>query len=237
MRMIDKNALRAQRDGQYLEAFIREFELFILQTANKGSGRYITKQDDQWSIALSAFHEAVNSYDINKGAFLPFAETVIRRRLYDYARKEKRHDCEVLIDSYTVEHDLEDESASVKLEVMSKTSTGREPDARLEIQALSATLAEYGISFMDLTEASPKAAKTKAVCAKAVRYLAWNPALLDEMRRTKTLPLKIIEKNENLPRKVLERHRKYIIAGAEIISGDYPILSEYLSFMREEDPA
>jgi RNA polymerase sigma factor len=237
MRTIDENVLKAQRDGQYLETFIQEYELFILQTAHKGSGRYITKQDDQWSVALSAFHEAVNSYDFNKGAFLPFAETVIRRRLYDYARKEKRHNREVLIDSYTVEHDLEDENTSVKLEVMSKTSTGREPDARLEIQTISETLGEYGISFMDLTAASPKAAKTKEVCARAVRYLAGNPPLLNEMRRTKTLPLKIIEKNINLPRKVLERHRKYIIAGAEIISGDYPILSEYLSFMREEDPA
>jgi RNA polymerase sigma factor len=237
MRVIDEHVLQAQKDEQYLEVFIQEYELFILHTAHKGAGRYITKQDDQWSVALSAFHEAVNSYDFNKGAFLPFAETVIRRRLYDYARKEKRHDCEVLIDSYTVEHDMEnDEDASVKLEVMAKTSSRQDGDAKLEIQMISETLAEYGITFMELADASPKAAKTKAVCGRAVWYLTRNPVLINEMRRTKTLPLKIIEKNKNLPRKVLERHRKYIIAGAEIISGDYPILSEYLRFMREEDP-
>lgn len=234
MRNIDENAIQAQADNQYLEEFIKEYEVFILHTAHKSAGRYITKRDDQWSVALSAFHEAVNSYDFNKGAFLPFAATVIKRRLYDYSRKESRHDCEVLIDSYTIENDIEEADISIKYEVMTKTAANQESDAKLEIQMISETLKEYGITFLELTETSPKAGKTKAVCGSAVLYLTQNPLLLNEMRRTKTLPLKIIEKNKSLPRKVLERHRKYIIAGAEIISGDYPILSEYLRFMREE---
>lgn len=235
MRTIDENVLLAQKDRSYLEEFIKEYEIFILHTAHKGAGQYITKRDDQWSVALLAFHEAINSYDFNKGAFLPFAETVIRRRLYDFARKESRHGCEVLIDSYTLENDMEDENAAVKHEVMAKTAAGQETDAKLEIQMISEVLAKYGITFMELAEASPKAGKTKTVCGKAVMYLSQNPLLLNEMRKTRTLPLKIIEKNKNLPRKVMERHRKYIIAGAEIVSGDYPVLAEYLRFMREED--
>lgn len=236
MRNIDENVLKAQQDKQYLEEFIKEYEVFILHTAHKGAGQYITKRDDQWSVALLAFHEAVKSYDFDKGAFLSFAETVIKRRLYDYSRKESRHDCEILIDSYTLENDQEVEDASIKFEVMKKTADRQESDAKLEIQMISETLKEYGITFLELSDTSPKASKTKLVCASAVRFLVQNPLLLNEMRRSKTLPLKIIEKNIYLPRKVLERHRKYIIAGAEIISGDYPILSEYLRFMREENP-
>lgn len=235
MRNIDENVLQAQQDKQYLEEFIKEYEVFILHTAHKGAGQYITKRDDQWSVALSAFHEAVRSYNFDKGAFLSFAETVIKRRLYDYSRKESRHDCEVLIDSYTLENDQDVGDASIKFEVMKKTADYQESDAKLEIQMISETLKEYGITFLELSDTSPKAGKTKIVCGSAVRYLVQNPLLLNEMRRTKTLPLKIIENKMNLPRKVLERHRKYIIAGAEIISGDYPILSEYLRFMREEN--
>lgn len=234
-RYIDENVLKAQKDDQYLEEFIKEYESFILHAAYKSVGRYITKMDDQWSIALSAFHEAINSYDFDKGAFLSFAETVIRRRIYDYVRKQSKHDCEILIDSYTIENDVEGEDVSVKYEVMAKTAVNQEPDSKLEIQMISDTLKEYGITFLELAEASPKAGKTKTVCGAAVIYITQNPILMSEMRRTKTLPLKILEKNKNLPRKVLERHRKYIIAGAEIISGDYPILSEYLRFMRGED--
>ena len=235
MRNIDENALHAQKDRQYLEEFIKDYEVFILHTAHKSAGQYITKRDDQWSVALSAFHEAVKAYDYDKGAFLPFAEMVIKRRLLDHAKKESRHGCEVLIDSYTIENERDEEETSVKFEVMSKTAAQQETDARLEIQMISGVLKEYGITFTDLAGVSPKAGKTKSVCGRAVMYLIQNPPLLNEMRRTKTLPLKIIEKNKNLPRKVLERHRKYIIAGAEIISGDYPILSEYLRFMREEN--
>ena len=235
MRNIDENVLKAQQDKQYLEEFIKEYEVFILHTAHKGAGQYITKRDDQWSVALSAFHEAVKSYDFDKGAFLSFAETVIKRRLYDYSRKESRHDCEILIDSYTLENDQDLEESPIKFEVMKKTADSQESDTKLEIQMISEILKEYGITFFELSDTSPKASKTKLVCGSAVRYLVQNPLLLNEMRRTKTLPLKIIEKNKNLPRKVLERHRKYIIAGAEIISGDYPILSEYLRFMREEN--
>ena len=233
MREIDQNAIKARNDADYFEVFLTDYEGFILNTARKATGRYIAKTDDRWSVAMSAFHEAVSSYAFEKGAFLPFADTVIKRRLYDYLRKQSKHSCEVLIDSYTAEAVTEDD-LQVKYEVMAKTATKPESEARLEIEVISNTLKDYGITFTELAGVSPKAIKTKKVCGKAISFLTQNPLLINEMKRTKALPLKVLEKNANLPRKVLERHRKYIIAGAEIISGDYPILSEYLRFVREE---
>ncbi len=234
MRNIDENAIQAQTDKKYLDIFIEKYEAYILHIAHKVTGRYITKRDDQWSIALLAFHEAVKSYDFDKGAFLPFAETVIKRRLFDYARKQSRHGCEVLIDSHTVDSDMENRGNTVKYEVMKKTAIQQESDEKLEIKMISEVLSGYGISFKELVVASPKSVKTKAVCGQAIQYLAANSDLIKQMRKTKMLPLKMIEKNKRLPRKVLERHRKYIIAGAEIIYGDYPILRGYLRFEKEE---
>ena len=234
MREIDRNAIRAKQDAEYLEIFISEYESFILHVAHKTAGRYISKMDDQWSVSMSAFHEAIQAYDYDKGAFISFAETVIRRRLYDFSRKLSRHACEIPIDSYTADGDEEGQQ-TVKYEVMSKLATSREDGAKLEIEAISEILKAYGITFKDLASASPKSGKTKTVCGKAIAYLAGNPLLMNEMRSGKMLPLKILEKNKNLPRKVMERHRKYIIAGAEIIAGDYPVLSEYLRFVREEN--
>ncbi|MDD2215909.1 MAG: RNA polymerase subunit sigma [Eubacteriales bacterium] len=234
MRTTDFNALKAKRDHAYIELFIKEHESFILHIANKTTGRYITKSDDQWSISLSAFHEAIKAYSYTKGAFLPFTEIVIKRRLYDYMKKESKHFCEVPIDSYSIENDEEIENLSVKQEVAERIVNEQNEDGKLEILSLSQTFRIYGFSFFDLISVSPKAMKTKKSCAKAILYLSQNPLLLNEMRRTTMLPLKILEKNLNIPRKILERHRKYIIAGAEIISGDYPILSEYFKFVREE---
>lgn len=235
MRNIDENAIQAQTDKQYLDIFISKYETYILHIAHKVTGSYITKRDDQWSVALLAFHEAVKSYDYDKGAFLPFAETVIRRRLFDYARQQSRHGCEVLIDSYTVDSDMESGSHTVKYEVMKKTAIHQESDEKLEIKMISEVLSGYGITFKELVAASPKSVKTKAICRQAVLFLAENSDLIKQMRKTKTLPLKIMEKNKRLPRKVLERHRKYIIAGAEIIYGDYPVLRGYLRFGKEEN--
>ena len=36
-----------------------------------------------------------------------------------------------------------------------------------------------------------------------------------------------------MARKILDRHRRYIIAAAEILSGEYPVLAEYLGYIRK----
>ena len=95
-------------------------------------------------------------------------------------------------------------------------------------------LRRFGFTFFDLPECSPKTNRTKKACAKAVVYILKTPALQASMHATNMLPIKIIQKNTNLPRKLLERHRKYIIAASEIMTGNYPCLSEYMHFIKKE---
>jgi len=61
-----------------------------------------------------------------------------------------------------------------------------------------------------------------------------NTAIKHETLITRQLPIKILQKNTDLPRKLLERHRKYIIAAMLILSGEYPLLAEYLPFFRKD---
>jgi RNA polymerase sigma factor len=105
---------------------------------------------------------------------------------------------------------------------------------KLEIEAITQDLQHYEFGFMEVAKYSPKAGKTKESCAKAILFMLNNPNLVVEMRNSKQLPIKIIEKNAKVPRKLLERHRKYIIAAVEILIGDYPYLSEYLNFIKKE---
>lgn len=234
MRDIDKNAVKAKNDRIYIEEFIKEYEAFIIQTAHKAIGKYITKSDDQWSVSLSAFNEAISTYSFDKGGFPSFAGLVIKRRLYDYTKNQARHFREIAVSPVIFESDSGEEDAALKREIMNKITIKPDNDAKLEIEALSGTLNEYGFSFFDLASVSPKAEKTKSACAKAIVFICKNTLLLNEMRNSKCLPIKAVEKNLHLPRKILERHRKYIIAGVEIMSGNYPILSGYLKFVREE---
>ena len=236
MRNIDKKAIKAQVNTLYKEIFISEFESFILNAAYKVSGQYVTKNDDIWSVSLIAFNEAIQSYTYEKGRFLPFAEMVIKRRLYDYNKKINKNYSETPVSpsSFDCETDDDSENPVLKQQILKKTETIDNYDAKWEIEAISGILAEYGFTFFDLVSVSPKAGKTKAACARAIAYVVNNPLLMETMRRTRNLPVKAIENSLQIPRKIIERHRKYIITAIEIISGDYPMLCEYLRFVKEE---
>lgn len=236
MRHIDENVVKAKNDKAYREILISEYESFILKTAYKITGEYISKSDDRWSVSLFAFHEAVQSYTYEKGRFLPFAEMVIRRRLYDYLKKQSKSACEQPVNPFSFGNDMDDENEdrSIKRQIIEKTSIVRDDSAKWEIEAITRVLEGYGFSFFDLVSVSPKAIKTKTVCAKVIVFMTQNIILLDKMRKSKNLPVKIIKNNLHVPQKIIERHRKYIIAAVEIVSGDYPILCEYLRYVKEE---
>jgi RNA polymerase sigma factor len=65
-----------------------------------------------------------------------------------------------------------------------------------------------------------------------VLYIIETEMIFLEIRAKRLLPIKIIEKNTGVPRKILERHRKYIIAVAEILKGEYRCLAPYVSSMK-----
>ena len=53
-------------------------------------------RDDEASIAMIAFNEAIDAYDDSAGAsFLSFAEIVIKRRMVDYFRRKTKRQEEV----------------------------------------------------------------------------------------------------------------------------------------------
>lgn len=237
MREIDEMVIKAKKDKMIHEKLIVENEFFIIKVASKITNKYITKSDDEWSIALNAFNETVKSYELNKGSFYSLAELVIKRRLIDNIRKESRRKSEISVDSYVFQSNPQEneEAEGVNKEVLKKLSkVTTESSVKLEIEDVTEKLNLYGFSFYDLTKVSPKSEKTKVACAKAVAYILKNSIVYNELTYSKKLPIKIIEKNINVPQKVLERHRKYIIAAVVIMYGDYPHLAEYMRFIREE---
>lgn len=237
MREIDRLAVEAADDAHKLTQLILENERFILRCASRAANRYVTKSDDEWSVALSAFAQAVTTYRFDRGSFLSLAELAIRRRLIDYQKSQARYGNEITVNPsvFDSEPDEENEDISIRISLNGKMAcAGDGADARLEIQAVNDTFAGYAFSFFDLPDYAPKSAKTKAACAKAAAFLLKNPPLIEEMRTLRQLPLKLIEKYADVPRKILERHRKYIIAAVEILSGEYPYLAEYVRYIKEE---
>ncbi len=240
MNDLERDVLLAKESDEAFADLVEANRAFILRCASEPAHRYVTDSDDEWSVALMAFSEAVRDYEGEKGSFRGFAAIVIKRRVLDYLRSQSRFD-ELDVTPEAFDGALDEKTAGgTELRVqqrMAEQAVAAADDtaqrAREEIAAVQAILKEYGFSFFDLAESSPKAEKTKRSCAAAIRALIASAVLMAKMRLARLLPIRDLSEASGVVRKILERHRKYIIASAEILDGDFPILAGYLSYVKE----
>ncbi len=216
---------RAVQSDEAMTELAHRYNLFIIRTASATCRRFVTKHDDEYAIALRAFCDAVQKFDPEADvSFETYAKLLIKNRVIDYLRAESRHTGHLsLEDEMENGRDFSDDTETERAENQSA--------AAAEIARLSAVIRDYGISFTELPEASPKHQKTKEACALTVTYMLRHPELVAEMRRNHLLPMKILQENCDIPRKTLERHRKYIMTATEVCLGDYPVIAEYLRHM------
>lgn len=234
---MDQRAIEAQHDETAMNLFVAESRGFILRCASKVCKRFITDSDDEYEVALLAFWEAVKQYNENSGSFSAFAALVIRRRLMDFFDSQSRRRREIAAGHSMTWDEDEEHAGGVISEVQRVIVQDSRDDTaavKEEIVAISDVLRDYGFSFFDVAEASPKAGKTKKCCARAVNWMLALVERLIQMRKTRSLPVAAISAALDIARKILERHRRYIIAATEILDGDYPHLAEYLDYIRKE---
>lgn len=233
----DKMAVNARNNEDALNRLVIENNSFILRCASKTCKRFITESDDEYEVALVAFCEAVRTFNPDTGHFTAFATLVIRRRLMDYFDSQSRRSREITAGSAMTWENGEDQPTGIIAEVQQKLVQDDQSGTHTvkdEIVALGAVLNDYGFSFFDLAEASPKAGKTKHCCARAVNWMLAVVERILNMRTTHCLPVAAIVKALEIARKIIERHRRYIIAATEILDGDYPYLAEYMDYIKKE---
>ncbi|MDA8235968.1 MAG: RNA polymerase sigma factor SigI [Clostridia bacterium] len=232
----DPNLLLAKAQGgddRAREVLIKRFTPFILSIASQKSGRYIKLgHDEEASISLIAFNEAIDTFDNSRGvSFLSFADTVIKRRMIDYYRKEARHAKVVPISLLDGEDEDSQEVTQYWAErqsIVAHQAKEEATDRKEEIIFYSRCLTEYGISFAELIEISPKHEDARRRAMEAARLMATDNELKDYFLRKKELPLKQLSEMVDVSRKTLERQRKYIIAIAIIFIKDFRYIREYV---------
>lgn len=219
----------AKTDSQKADDFIRSYIPFIRSEASKVISRQCTDDDDEFSIAMMAFYEAIMSYKMSKGRFLPYAALTIKSRIIDYARKESRHKNNVSL----YEESSEDDSRQLIDTIPDKTDAFEEIELReatnKEIAELSAVMKDFEISFADVADNCPKQERTLAACGEAIRYASQNKELLSLLLKTKKLPLAELVSGSGVERKTLERHRKYIVAMLLVQTNGYEIIRGHLN--------
>lgn len=202
--------------------FISKYTDFILASSSKAIGRYVRKEDDAFSVAMLAFDEAILKYNKDKGDFFAFASLIIKNRLIDEYRKNKK-DNTVLFSTMATEND---EGDVEEFEIVGQSDVIN--DVAVEIEDFKEEIAKYDISLFELPKYTPKSYKTKLAVFDVLMFIKENETVKKSILRHKIIPAALICESLNLKPKLLERHRKYIIAATVILSGDYPIMSEYI---------
>lgn len=233
---VNQLACTAAGNVRVREELIEGNEQLILRTASRVCRRYVSKSDDEWSVALEAFSRAVDVYREDRGDFLPFAQMLIRRALVDHFRTLRHSGSEVPVPPHVLagEGTPEEDPEGAYLAVVRQSQAAEDRSAREEIEAANELLQGYGFRFYDLAGRAPAQARTKTDCACAVRWLLANPEAMARLKREKKLPIRAITAGSGVSRKTLDRYRNYLIMAALILDGDFPLIARYLNDMKEE---
>lgn len=217
-------------DGEIQNELIEKYKPFIAKTVSSVCKRFIDEQDDEFSIGLIAFNEAIEKYSSDKGSsLLAFAELIIKRKVIDYIRKEARAKRTLQWDPATDEEEEGPQSkVEAELSIEEYQKQLEEEQRREEIIYFRHMLREFHLSFEELVEQSPKHIDARQNAMKVAQTLIEDNELKEIFYQKKRLPIKQLEKKVEVSRKTIERNRKYIMAMAIILTGDYVYLKDYI---------
>lgn len=224
---IVSRVLAAQGDPMEVEQLIEDYLPFISSVTSAAVGHPVSiGENDELAIAMAGFHDAVRTYSRLRGAFLKYATVVMRNRIIDYQRKEKRHRGAMSLNEEMdgseplLERIADGRDAYGELERISATKE--------ELAEIAAELRGFGISLTDIAGECPQQDRTLTACHRVVEYAKKNPELIAELKRTRRLPVGALCAGSGIERKTLERHRKYVIALLIIYSNGFELIRAHL---------
>lgn len=217
MEALEERVARAAAQSGEMDSFLREYLPFIKKQAALSRGAL--DYDDAQSLAMLTFANAARQYVPERGAFLPFAAVCIKNRLTDECRIERRYTEKVL------KFPTEGGEPSVPFAY----------DRELERQALSeelgrfsAAIHTYGLDFQELARCCPKQKRARTLCRELATLVTGEDTLRSDFLRTGRLPQAALAQRGGVSVKTVEKHRKYIVALAVLLTGDYPDIRAFL---------
>lgn len=203
-------------DSEARENLIEYYRPYILKEAQRFCRRSLAwGRDEELSIALIAFNEAIDAYQSSKGSsFNTFTALVIKRRLIDYIRQSGKindfPDHENLIATAVIDEDWD------------------RSERETEIIKYRLLLEEFNITFNLVAKTQPRHKQTRDRLRKAAKTLAADQEMMDYLRATGKLPKSKLCNLAGVTSRMLDRGRIYIIALALLLSRkDLPHLQGY----------
>lgn len=202
---------------QATEEFIEKHIPFIISCISKFTGRYVSiENDDEYSIGMIAFVEAIEKYREEKGDFYAFSRLVIESRLKNFFEKENKNSKNKSIEDYK-------ERGIDVLETLEKyddEDTNREFTIK-EINKLKEEIEEFGFGFEELVNEAPKHKDTRNKAIDISEKSSKEKDITDFMFMKKRLPIKKMSDKFEVSEKIIRKSKLFIITVIIILFRGY----------------
>ena len=218
----------AKTDTAAADAFVQQYLPFVRAETVRFTRQAIEQgHEDELSIALLAFYEAILSYEKGRGAFLPYAARAIRNRLIDHFRAERRHRGQVSMQASAGEdgRTLADTLPARGRAGRQRAAPGQPPGDRRLRRAAGAVRHLFQRRGGQLPPGSSARWTPAAGCWTTPGQTA---ALLDRMVQTGRLPMAELAQGSGVDKKTMERHRRYLFAILLAFTNGYEIIRGHL---------
>lgn len=208
-----------ENDQEGINQLIDAYRPFIISITSEVLGRYLAvENDEEYSIALEAFYEAMKRYELGKSHFLPFAKLVIHSRLSNYRSKTDQKQV-IALDEQQVQ-------------------AAQMVDAGLrdEIAAFEEVLNGFGLDFESLTQKAPKHKDTRERANHIARETSRVKLFVDHIYAKRRLPIVKMAERFFVSIKIIKRCKQYILASVLIWTEKFYCLQEWLKPKRSQNP-
>jgi RNA polymerase sigma factor len=193
--MNDHSIIEAKQNMAIRNQVILEKTPFVIYMVSQTMGRYVeTENDIEYLVGLEALNEAIDRYDIQKGAFESFAGIVIKNRVLDELRKSTKRG------KFTsIRDDLEEAAAEETL------------DLKIELNEFSALLKRYHLDFDSMASKSPTHKDTRIRALTCASKISKVDAIATAIQSALKLPITLVVKHKIETRRFLYAHQHYIL--------------------------
>jgi RNA polymerase sigma factor len=221
----------ARADKHALNTLLHDYMPFIKKCVSAVFFKGQSKADNLTD-AMLAFAHSIQTYNPESGAFIQYAQAVIRNRLIDNARKELAVQKHLL--SLSTGANEKDTVWETGIELRAFNRAEEERNLRLEIEAVNSEFSQWGFSWATLLKKCPKQERSRRIAMRVAEAVRESPELLADTLRTRQLPISRLA--GTFPRKALEKYRQYIAALIILSQGDYPYVYSFVpqSFTEED---
>ncbi len=193
--------LKNTDNQEQMNQLIIDYQPFVLNVITELKKSYVDiDNDDEFSVGLMAFYEALEKYNEARGDFLSFARLVIDSRIKDYWAQQKSEASIEELERLSTYQDVEEEVL-----------------LRKEIEDFEKVLRLFGLSFEKLVASSPKHQDTRKRAKEIGLRASEEQDLMTHLYNKKRLPVTQISRRFQVSLVIIKRS-KIMITSIMIIA-------------------